>query len=85
MQKRNKQVKKNTKLNYDKEFYTRPIKAIIYLNMNGVFSFGGTISPKKEASSAILSKTLRTISPKYMPEIIFSKICQLVKKKFKIN
>jgi hypothetical protein len=46
------------------------------LKMNGIFSFCGTISPKKAASSAIFSRTLRTISPKYIPEIIFSKICK---------
>lgn len=34
----------------------RPKKAIevtVYLNMNGTLSFGGTVSPKKAASSAI--------------------------------
>lgn len=46
-----------------------------YLNMNGILSFGGTVAPKKAASSAILSRTLRKISPKYMPETSFSKIC----------
>lgn len=44
--------------------------------MNGIFSFGGTVSPKKAASSAILQRTLRNISPKYIPEINFSKICK---------
>jgi len=34
------------------------------------------MSPKKAASSAIFSRTLRTISPKYIPEINFSKICE---------
>lgn len=43
--------------------------------MKGIFSFGGTVSPKRSASSAIRHKTLRTMSPKYIPEIIFSKIC----------
>lgn len=43
--------------------------------MNGILSFGGTVAPKKAASSAILSRTLRKISPKYMPETSFSKIC----------
>jgi len=46
----------------------------MYLNMNGTFSFEGTVSPKNQASSAILYSTLRTISPKYIPEIIFSKV-----------
>lgn len=46
-----------------------------YLNMNGILSLAGTSSPKKKASSAILSKTLRKISPKYMPEVNFSNIC----------
>ena len=53
-------------------------KPNIYLNVNGTFNFGGTVSPKKQASSAILHSTLRTISPKYIPEIIFSKICIMV-------
>ena len=44
------------------------------LKMNGTFNFGGTVSPKREASSAILQRTLRTISPKYIPDISFSKI-----------
>lgn len=43
--------------------------------MNGIFNFEGTVSPKNAASSAILYNTLRTISPKYIPDIIFSKIC----------
>lgn len=47
-----------------------------YLNMNGIFNFGGTVSPKNAASSPILNRTLRKISPKYIPEIIFSKICR---------
>jgi hypothetical protein len=38
------------------------------------------MSPKKAASSAIFSRTLRTISPKYIPEINFSKICEEKKK-----
>jgi len=42
--------------------------------MKGTFNLGGTVSPKKSASSAIFSKALLTISPKYMPEINFSKI-----------
>lgn len=45
-----------------------------YLNINGILSLGGTSSPKKEASSAILSRTLRKISPKYIPEVNFSNI-----------
>lgn len=44
--------------------------------MNGTLSFGGTLPPKNEASSANLQRTLRTISPKYIPDIIFSKICE---------
>jgi len=44
--------------------------------MKGIFNFGGTVSPKKSASSAIFNKTLLTMSPKYIPEIIFSKICK---------
>jgi hypothetical protein len=48
--------------------------------MKGILSFGGTMSPKKAASSAIFSRTLRTISPKYIPEINFSKICEEKKK-----
>lgn len=47
-----------------------------YLNMNEFLSFGGTSSPKMPASSAILSITLRKISPKYIPEHIFSNICE---------
>lgn len=43
--------------------------------MKGIFNFGGTMSPNKSASSAIRHKTLRTMSPKYIPEMIFSKIC----------
>lgn len=59
------------------EFDNKSAKAQkTHLNMNGIFNFGGTVSPKKLASSAILHKTLRTISPKYMPEMIFSKICK---------
>lgn len=46
------------------------------LIMKGCFNLGGTDSPKKSASSAIFSKTLLTISPKYIPEINFSKICK---------
>lgn len=45
-----------------------------YLNTNGISSLGGTSSPKKETSTAILSKTLRKISPKYIPEVNFSNI-----------
>jgi len=47
-----------------------------YLSIKGIFNFGGTVSPKKSASSAIFNKTLLTMSPKYIPEIIFSKICK---------
>ena len=52
----------------------KPVSLGYYLNVNGIFSFGGMTSPKKEASSAILHRTMRTISPKYIPEIIFSNI-----------
>lgn len=38
-------------------------------------SLSGTKSPNKAASWAILSNTLRTISPRYIPEIVFSNIC----------
>jgi len=44
--------------------------------MKGTFNLGGTVSPKKSASSAIFNKALLIISPKYMPEINFSKICE---------
>lgn len=50
------------------------IRRIPDLNMNGCFSFGGVVSPNKAASSAILHKILRTMSPRYIPEIIFSNI-----------
>lgn len=46
------------------------------LSINGIFNLGGTVSPKNSASSAIFNKALRTISPKYMPESNFSKICE---------
>lgn len=46
----------------------------IYLNMYGILSFGGTLSPNKADSTAIFNKTLLTISPKNVPEISFSKI-----------
>lgn len=49
--------------------------AIAYLSMNGMLSLGGIVSPKKDAFSAIVHKTIRTISPRYIPEINFSKIC----------
>lgn len=49
---------------------------LAYLSMKGTFNLGGTVSPKKSASSAIFNKTLLIISPKYMPEINFSKICE---------
>lgn len=42
--------------------------------INGILSLRGTSSPKKEASSANLSRTLRKISAKYIPEINFSNI-----------
>ena len=53
-----------------------PSKLVAYLRIKGILSLGGTVSPKNSASSAILHKTLRTMSPRYIPEIIFSKICQ---------
>lgn len=50
------------------------VEILCYLNKYGTVSLGGTESPNKEASWAILSNTLLTISPKYMPEISFSNI-----------
>ena len=47
-----------------------------YLRTKGILNFGGTVSPKKSTSSAIFNKTLLTMSPKYIPETIFSKICK---------
>jgi hypothetical protein len=49
---------------------------VAYLSIKGFFNLGGTVSPKNSASSAIFNKALRTISPKYMPESNFSKICE---------
>lgn len=45
-----------------------------YLNTKGTLSLRGMASPKKAASSAICNRALRTISPKYIPEISFSNI-----------
>lgn len=45
------------------------------LSTNGMERLAGTESLKRAASWAILSNTLRTISPRYIPEIVFSNIC----------
>lgn len=45
-----------------------------YLKVKGVLSLGGMVSPKKAASSANFKRTRRSTSPKYIPEISFSKI-----------
>lgn len=54
---------------------------VTYLIMNGILSLDGTVSPKKAASSAIFRRTLRKISPKYIPDMIFSRIWKKRKKK----
>ena len=65
-----------------KQVYPRQVNVAVlcyklsYLSMKGTFNLGGTVSPKKAASSAIFNKALLTISPKYIPEIDFSKICK---------
>jgi len=48
--------------------------------MNGVDSFCGTDLPNKPSSLVILSSTRLTISPRYSPEIVFSKICQVIRR-----
>ena len=46
----------------------------VHLSINNCSNFGGTTSPNKEASCASFNRILRTISPRYIPEIIFSYI-----------
>lgn len=46
-----------------------------YLSTKGVESLAGMGSPKRAEASAILSSTLLTISPRYIPDIVFSNIC----------
>ena len=48
------------------------IRAVACLNMKGTESLGRTSCSNREASSVILSNTLRTISPRYNPDISFS-------------
>ena len=48
-------------------FWTTCLKA------NGLLKLGGTSCPKRKLSSAIRRRTLRTMSPKYIPDNIFSK------------
>lgn len=45
-----------------------------YLSEYGVINFGGTLPPNRAVSCAIFNRTCLTISPKYIPEISFSKI-----------
>lgn len=47
-------------------------KGEMYIKMKGCCNLGSTEPPNRCASFAILSNTRRTISPKYMPPIIFS-------------
>jgi hypothetical protein len=46
----------------------------MYLSEYGVINFGGTLLPNMAVSWAIFNNTSLTISPKYIPEISFSKI-----------
>lgn len=52
-----------------------------YLSKYGVINFGGTLLPNKAVSRANFNKTCLTTSPKYIPEISFSKIWDEVRKK----
>lgn len=61
-------------LRWSLQFGSTLLPNLSYLNRYGIISFGGTVSPNRSASLAILSKTLLTISPKYIPETSFSKI-----------
>ena len=44
----------------------------MYPSMKGCLSLGGTVFPKSSVSSASRSNTLRTTSPRYIPESNFS-------------
>lgn len=46
--------------------------------MKGVDNFSGIDMPKRGVNSAIAKSTLRAISPRYIPAIVFSKICSSV-------
>jgi hypothetical protein len=46
-----------------------------YRSAKGVDSLFGTALPNKEPSPAIVTRARRAISPRYIPEIVFSNIC----------
>jgi hypothetical protein len=64
-----KQCKKHVKSSND---YVKCKRQVDYINIKGSLNFAGTGPPNSEASLAILNNTRRTISPRYMPPIIFS-------------
>ncbi len=48
----------------------------MYPKENASSILRGTLGPNKAASCAIFNRILRTTSPRYIPDIIFSKPCQ---------
>lgn len=61
------------KLNLKSPCYLGKNRCFMYLSEYGVINFGGTVPQNRAVSCGIFSKTRLTISPKYIPEINFTK------------